>query len=275
MTVNEPTEQPACPAPAARRNIRLVVAYHGAAYHGWQRQAEGIDTVQQRLEEALVRVVRHPVIVFGAGRTDAGVHALGQSANFYTTNFAIPLEGLRKATNARLPRDIAVLSAAEAPEAFHASRSAVGKTYRYRVCVAPTRPVERHRMVYHYPWHALDAARMRAAAVRLLGTHDFRGFASSLDPRENSVRTIFACDVAETGDEIHVTVQGSGFLYNMVRNLVGTLLEVGRGHWPAERIDRVLASRDRADAGPTAPPDGLYMVCVHYGPDALAVAPPP
>jgi len=246
-----------------RRNIKLVVAYNGSAYHGWQRQAEGFDTIQERLEQALARVVGHPVVVFGAGRTDAGVHAAGQTANFYTTNLAIPLRGLRRAVNSRLPRDIVVRSAQEAAESFHASRCAKGKTYQYRICVCPVRPVERCGLVYHY-WRPLDVEAMRAGAARLLGKHDFRGFASSVEQRENTVRTIRRCEVAARGDEIHVTVQGDGFLYNMVRNIVGTLIEIGRGHWGPERIDLILSSRHRADAGPTAPPDGLSLLCVHY-----------
>ncbi len=252
-----------------RRNIKLVVAYRGAAYHGWQRQADGLDTIQQRLEEALVRVVRRPVVVFGAGRTDAGVHAAGQTANFYTTNFAVPLGGLVAATNSRLPGDIAVLSAADMPAGFHASRSATAKTYRYRIYVAPRRPVELHGLVYHF-WRPLEVEPMRQAAALLVGSRDFRGFASSADPRENTVRTILRCEVAEAGSEIHVTVCGSGFLYKMVRNIVGTLIEVGGGLWPVERGAQPLASGDRRDAGPTAPPDGLTLVCVHYEPSALA-----
>ena len=255
-----PTEPPSGPP---KRNIKLVVAYNGAAYHGWQRQAEGFITVQQCVEEAAARVVRHPVIVHGAGRTDAGVHASGQVANFHTTNFRIPLEGLRRAMNSRLPADIAVVSAQEAPDAFHASRSAVGKTYRYRILVSPQRAVDRHNLVYHF-WRPLDADRMRQAAPRLLGTHDFRGLATSSDHRDNTVRTVSRCEVAEVGDEIHVTVQGNGFLYNMVRNIVGTLIEIGRGRWEPHQIDLILSSLDRKNAGPTSPPQGLSMICVHY-----------
>ena len=246
-----------------RRNIKMVVAYNGAAYHGWQRQIAGVDTVQERIEFAATRVLRHRAIVSGAGRTDAGVHSEGQVANMFTTNFAVPLTGLRLAINSRLPLDISIRSAEVVPEEFHASRSAVGKTYRYRIHVAPQRPVDRYKQVYHY-WRPLDANRMRLGAVRLLGTHDFRGLATSAEVRENTVRTIFRCDVSEHDDEIHVTVQGDGFLYNMVRNIVGTLVEIGRGHWPAEQVDTILATRDRRHAGPTAPPDGLSLVCVHY-----------
>jgi tRNA pseudouridine38-40 synthase len=266
MTDIDSTPQPDAldqPSVPPRRNIKMVVSYNGAAYHGWQRQAEGFDTVQERIENAAARVMGHPVIVHGAGRTDAGVHASGQVANFYTANFSIPLKGLRLAVNSRLPGDIAIMSAEEVADNFHASRSAVGKTYRYRIHVASTRAVELHRQVYHY-WRPLDAQRMALAGQRLVGTHDFRGLATSSEKRENTVRTIFRCDVEEAGAEIHVTVQGNGFLYNMVRNIVGTLIEVGRGRWGPEQVDHILATCDRKDAGPTAPPDGLTLLCVHY-----------
>jgi tRNA pseudouridine38-40 synthase len=246
----------------APRNIKLVIAYNGASYHGWQRQAD-VATVQQCVEEAAVAVVGHPVSVVGASRTDAGVHAQGQAANFRTANAGIPLRGLRRAMNSRLPRDIAVRSAVEVPRDFHASRSAVGKTYRYRVYVGPQRPAALAGQVYHF-WRALDVAAMRGAARRLWGTHDFVGFATSAEDRETTVRTVFRCEVAERGAEVHVTVRGDGFLYNMVRNIAGTLIEIGRGRWGGERIDEIIAAGDRRLAGPTAPPDGLYLVCVHY-----------
>lgn len=246
-----------------KRNIKLVIAYNGAAYHGWQRQADGIDTVQQRVEEAAAGIVGHPVSVSGAGRTDAGVHAAGQVANFRTTNLSIPLRGLRRAMNSTLPRDIAIRSAEAIADDFHASRSAVAKTYRYRIYVAPHRPVELCSQVWHY-WKSPDAERMRAAAEKLVGEHDFRGLATSAETRENTVRTIYRCEVAQADSEIIVSVTGSGFLYNMVRNIVGTLVEIGRGRWEPERIDKVLTSRDRSDAGPTAPPDGLYLMSVEY-----------
>ena len=250
------------------RNLKLVIAYNGAAYHGWQRQAAGVDTVQERIESAAVRVVRHPVSAGGAGRTDAGVHAAGQVANFHTTNMTVPLVGMRRAMNSRLPKDIAIRSINVEPDDFNASRSATGKTYRYRIYLAPHRPVHLAGLVYHY-WRALEIEPMRAAAAQLLGQHDFRGFASSGDDRETTVRTIYRCDVCEQDEEVHVVVQGSGFLYHMVRNIVGTLIEIGRGHWTPGRIGKILDSCDRADAGPTAPPDGLTLFCVHYRPEEL------
>jgi tRNA pseudouridine38-40 synthase len=245
------------------RNLKLVISYDGRRYHGWQRQIAGVETVQERIEQAAMRVLLHPVTAHGAGRTDAGVHAEGQVANLRTTNHGVPLSGMRRAMNSRLPSDIVVRSITPVPDDFNASRSAVGKTYRYRLYVGPQRPVRDARRVWWY-WRPLDADRMRDGAVRLLGRHDFRGLASSAEDRETTVRTIYRCDVSEQGDEIHIAVTGDGFLYNMVRNIVGTLVEIGRGHWPADRIDQILASQDRREAGPTAPPDGLSMMCVYY-----------
>ncbi len=251
-----------------RRNIKLVIAYNGAAYHGWQRQAKGIVTVQQQIEDIATPIAGHRVILFGAGRTDAGVHAAGQVANFYTTNFSIPMKGLRRALNSRLDRDIAIRSAEIVPNTFHSSRSATGKTYRYRIHTAPHRPVELYKLTYHY-WRSLDVERMQAAATRLIGTHDFRGFATSADIRDNTVRTIRRCEVHPDECGMSVSVEGDGFLYNMVRNIVGTLVDVGRERLGPEQIDKVLATTNRKDAGPCAPPDGLSLMCVHYRPEDL------
>ena len=246
-----------------RRNIKLVISYNGAAYHGWQRQAIGFDTVQLQVESVAGRVVGHPVTIFGASRTDAGVHAQGQVANFYSKNFAIPLTGLRRAMNSKLPKDIAIRSAVEVPDGFHSSRSACGKTYRYRIHVGPTRPVMLHKQVYHY-WRTLDLPRMREATTRLVGTHDFVGFASSAEDRATTVRTIYRCDVADAGQETHVTVEGNGFLYNMVRNIVGTLVDIGRGYLPPGSMKKILKKKDRTSAGPTAPAKGLFLIKVKY-----------
>jgi tRNA pseudouridine38-40 synthase len=250
------------------RNIKLVIAYDGSKYHGWQRQREGIDTVQLRIEEAAGSVLKHPVTVHGAGRTDTGVHAEGQVANLHTTNLRVPLSGLRRAMNSRLPGDIAIRSANRVPDDFHASLSAIGKTYQYRVCVCPTRPASQSKQVYHY-WKPLEIEPMRRGGRKLLGRHDFAALASAGDLRDNTVRTLFRCDVAEAGDRVTFTVEGDGFLYHMVRNIAGTLIEIGRGRWTPGQIDRLLSSRNRADSGPTAPPDGLTMVCVHYRPEDL------
>ncbi len=252
--------------PLQQRNLRLVVAYDGTAYHGWQKQADGLPTVQQQLEQAAARVLGHPVTANGAGRTDAGVHAAGQVANLLTGNRGIPTAKIAPAISSRCPEDIAVLSAGEVPAEFHASMSAIGKTYRYRIHVGPAKPVMRARYVHHYGG-PLDGARMAAAASRLLGEHDFRGFASAAEERQNTVRTITSCQVAGDGDELHVTIAGSGFLYHMVRNIVGTLMEIGRGRWQPGRIDEVIRSRDRGLAGPTAPAGGLCLLSVEYPPE--------
>jgi tRNA pseudouridine38-40 synthase len=256
------------------RNIKMVIAYNGAAYHGWQRQAAGIDTVQERVERAAMYVVRHRLAIHGAGRTDAGVHAAGQVANFHSPNWSIPLAGMRRAINSRLPADIAIRSACEAPEKFQASRSAIGKTYRYRIYTAPLRPVELAGQVLHH-WRELDVELMQAAARRLVGTHDFAGFATSADKRENTVRTIYRCEVARLGPEIQVSVRGNGFLYNMVRNIVGTLMDVGRQRWAPNHIDTIIETCDRRLGGPCALPDGLTLLCVHYRPGDLETTPKP
>lgn len=253
------------------RNLKLVIAYDGTRYHGWQRQIAGTDTVQERLELAAGRVLGHPVKLNGAGRTDAGVHAAGQVANIRTPNFSIPVVNFRRALNAKLPSDIAVISVNCVSPLFHASRSARCKTYRYRIYTAQTRDVAIADSVYHY-WHGLSAERMAHAAWRLVGTHDFRGLAFAAEQRENTVRTILACSVCQSGKEIHIFVTGTGFLYKMVRNLSGTLLEIGRGHWEEDRIDQILATRDRTYAGPTLPPGGLCMMSVEYPPE-LELAP--
>jgi tRNA pseudouridine38-40 synthase len=244
------------------RNIKLVIAYDGTNYHGWQEQL-GVPTVQGELEKAVVRIIGHPVSVHGAGRTDAGVHAAGQVANFRTTNFSIPLPNFRRALNSKLPPDIAAVSANEVSAEFHASISAVGKMYRYRIFRKPLKDVVRGRFTCHY-WRELDVDAMRRAGARLLGEHDFRAFAYSAEKRENTVRTVTACQVEEADGELHITVCGTGFLYKMVRNIVGTLLEVGRGRWDDRQIDLILDSRNRNYAGPTAPALGLWLMHVEY-----------
>lgn len=247
------------------RNIKLVIAYDGARYHGWQRQTEDLPTVQGCLEAAAERLLGHPVATLGAARTDAGVHAAGQVASFLTSSPGIPTPNLRRALNSALPPDIAVVSAEEAPADFHASRSAVAKTYRYRLYRRPLKPVMQAGQVYHY-WRELNAERMADAASRLLGEHDFRGFAPAVERRPDTIRTLTRCDVAENGDELHVTVTGNRFLYRMVRNVMGTLIEIGRGRWSPGQVDKVLQSRDRSHAGPTAPAHGLCLLCVEYPP---------
>lgn len=248
-----------------------VLAYDGADFHGWQHQP-GMRTVQDCLQQALRRVLRHQVVVFGAGRTDAGVHAAGQTANFFTTNPA-PVQGLFHAIGSRLPKDMTLIRLDPVPLTFHATHTAVSKLYRYRIHNTPGRPCERQnqRFVYHF-WQPLDVGAMREAAAAWVGTHDFTSFASSGNVRSTNVRTVLRLDVSRHEWEIRIDVEGTGFLYNQVRNFVGTLVEIGRGRWPAARAAEILAARDRTQAGPTAPARGLCMQWVRYNIPGL---PPP
>ena len=244
------------------RNIKLIIAYDGWAYHGWQIQTPDLPTVQAVLKDIIQHVVRHPIDLKGTSRTDAGVHAEGQVANF-STDCSIPVDRLRLAINSRCPVDIAIRSAEEVPEVFHASFAAQSKLYHYRVYNSSDKPVHLVNKVYHY-WRELDVEKMSAAAGLLVGRHDFAGFASASDRRGSTERTIFRCDVYRQETEMIFEIEGDGFLYNMVRNIVGTLLEIGRGHWPVERIEQILASGDRQQAGPTVPGAGLTLMWVKY-----------
>ncbi len=250
------------------RNIKLIIAYDGTDFHGWQRQP-GLRTVQGMVEQAVRRVCQHQVNVVGAGRTDAGVHAAGQTANFVTKS-DIPAANLMRAIGGRLPKDITLIHATDVPLMFHSTRAAVGKLYRYTIYNAVGRPVERlrQRYVYHF-WQPLDVDRMAEAAPAFLGEQDFAAMASRGDDRENTVRTVTACQVYRHYDEVRVDVEGRGFLYNQVRNMVGTLIEIGRGHWPVDCVPEILASRDRKRAGPTAPARGLSLQWVRYDLQAL------
>ena len=246
------------------RNLKITLAYRGANFHGWQIQP-GMRTAQGELTDALQRLLRHPLTAHGASRTDAGVHAQGQVASVLTES-TIPLAKLRRALADRLPDDMALIQMDETPAGFHASHSALGKLYRYRIHNHSVRPVERLEAenTWHV-WHALDTKPMQAAARLLTGTHDFAGFASAgSQPRRTTVRTITRFDVRRWFRQVVLDVAGDGFLYNQVRNMVGTLVEIGRGHWPVERVSEVLAACDRRLAGPTAPPQGLCLQWVRY-----------
>lgn len=254
--------------PAMWRNIRLLIAYEGTEFHGWQRQPE-LRTVQSVIEQAVRRVARHQVVLTGAGRTDAGVHAMGQVANFFT-NSDIPAIKLFRAIGSRLPKDLTLRRADDVPITFHAQRSALNKLYRYSIHNAPGRPAEhrRHRYTYHF-WEPLDLDAMREAARHMIGRRDFAALAGKGHQCDTTVRTVRRCDIARQFQEVVFDVIGDGFLYNQVRNMVGTLLEVGRGHWAPERIAEIMASGERQNAGPTAPARGLCMQWIRYDMPAL------
>jgi tRNA pseudouridine38-40 synthase len=251
---------------AMQRNLKLTIAYDGTDFHGWQRQL-GLRTVQAEVEEVARRVIRFPVELVGASRTDAGVHAQGQVAHLHAVG-AIPADNLRRAIAHRLPPDVTVVHVADVPRGFHATRDAECKLYRYRIHNDARRPTEWHaaRWAWHV-WWPLDLRRMQAAGDLLTGSHDFAAFASAGSPRGHTVRTVRRVHVRRRFNTVAIDVEGTGFLYNQVRNMAGTLVEVGRGHWPAERVAEILDSRERRNAGPTAPAHGLCLQWIKYPPD--------
>jgi tRNA pseudouridine38-40 synthase len=243
------------------RNIKLVLEYDGTDFHGWQRQP-GLRTVQGEVESALEQLTGARPSCNASGRTDAGVHALGQVVQFTTVSRLAPAV-IARALNASLPRDVRVLDAVEVPQAFHATLDALSKCYRY---VIDNRPIARpflRRHAWHVPWR-LDVDAMRRAAQSLLGRHDFRSFETEWPNRTSSVRTLFDAAATRDGDTVNVEVEADGFLYNMVRTIAGTLMYVGKGKRSVAWVAEVLAARDRRAAGPTAPPQGLYLVGVRY-----------
>lgn len=241
------------------KNYRLVVGYDGTDFRGWQRQPDG-RTVQGVLEEAVFKVTRKRTVVHGAGRTDAGVHALGQVASIRGA-FKLTDEVLFRALNAVLPADVRVFSLVEAPPEFHARSSARSKLYRYRIVTAPqASPLDR-RCVLHWPY-PLKIGAMREAARLFVRTADFTAFASNRD--RSPVRTVTRSELRRSGDEIVYSIEAQGFLRYMVRTIVGTLLEVGRGRIRPADIEEIFGRKDRSLAGPTAPARGLTLVRVDY-----------
>lgn len=249
------------------RSFKLTLAYDGAAYLGWQVQAEG-RTVQSELETALLGVTQQQVRVTASGRTDSGVHALGQVVSF-ESNTTLEPSTLQRALNSNLPRDIRVLSAELAEPGFHAIRDSISKRYRYFIQDGGVQDPFLRNWCWYLP-QKLDDWHMEEAGGALLGEHDFASFQSAGSPRSTTVRTILDFKVerqlGQLCEPIVIEIAADGFLYNMVRNIVGTLVEVGLGKqaisWPGE----LIAAKDRTQAGPTAPPQGLFLVSVEYPP---------
>jgi tRNA pseudouridine38-40 synthase len=246
------------------RNLKLTLQYDGTAYVGWQRQGNGVS-IQSLLEDALEPIEGSRVVVHGAGRTDAGVHALGQVA---TVALAVAMEppALVRALNALLPPDIRVLGAEEAGPGFHARFSAVGKVYEYRIVNAPLVSPFLHK----YAWHVgqpIDLKMVREASALLVGAHDFAAFQGARAKVVSTERTVSAIEWEDGGGydlPLVMRIEGDGFLRYMVRIIAGTLVDVGVGRWPPSRVAGILASRDRTQAGPTAPAHGLFLVRVVY-----------
>ncbi len=243
------------------RNIALRLCYDGSRYHGWQVQKEDI-TVAETLETALSKICQHPVKTVGCGRTDAGVHALRYCANF-RTDCRIPIERIPLAVNSRLPEDIAVVDAIEAPEDFNAIGSCIKKEYIYKLFNSPIRDPFLEKRACFYPQH-LDLEKMQRAAEGFVGTHDFKAVRSVGTETKTTVRTVHWCRVEKEGDLITISVCADGFLYNMCRAIVGTLVYASYGKLEPEEIPELLEKGDRRLTGPTMPPQGLYLNRVWY-----------
>ena len=243
------------------KRIRLVVAYDGTQYHGWQIQP-GAVTIESVLNEALTQLMREPIQVIGASRTDSGVHARGNVAVFDTES-QMPPDKICMALNQRLPEDIRVQVSEEVPSDWHPRKANCTKTYEYKILNRKiAMPLE--RLYSHFCYVPLDVEKMRQAAQYIIGEHDFRSFCTVRTQAEETVRTVYSLDIEKEDDMITIRISGNGFLYNMVRIITGTLLEVGKGDYPPEKVKEILAAKDRKMAGATARPEGLTLVQIRY-----------
>jgi tRNA pseudouridine38-40 synthase len=243
-------------------NFRLTLSYDGTGFHGWQTQP-GLRTVQETLEKALEDLTGEPrVRVNASGRTDTGVHAVGQVVNFHSAT-RLSAEVVLRATNARLPEDVVIRNSEIVPDEFDANRDAVRKLYRYVLHDGDVPDLFQRRYCSHTRYK-LDVAKMRQAGRALLGTHDFRCFETEWPNRATSVRTITHFSLNRFGDFVWMDVEADGFLYNMVRAIAGTLINVGRGYWSVEYLSDLITLGDRTKAGPTAPAHGLFLMRVTY-----------
>ena len=240
-----------------KKRVRLVVAYDGTHYHGWQIQKNGI-TIESELNRTLSELLREPIQVIGASRTDSGVHALGNIAVFDTVN-PMPAEKISYALNVRLPEDIRIQKSEQVAEAWHPRYCESKKTYEYRIYRGEF-PMPVKRLYSLFTYHSLDVQKMQAAAAYLVGEHDFKSFCQVGAQVESTVRTLYTAEVEEQGADVVIRVCGNGFLYNMVRIIAGTLMEVGQGKRAPEEMQDILAACNRQAAGPTAPAHGLMLM---------------
>lgn len=247
------------------KNYKAVISYVGTRYKGWQGQKDTDMTIQGKVTAVLEALAGHEVDVIGSGRTDVGVHAMGQVASFrLDPGRKITPEEIRDYLNRYLPEDIAVLSVEEADDRFHSRFSCVSKTYRYRIYTSPVPNVFERKYVYTYTEHKLDVVRMRQAASLMVGEHDFASFCGNPHMKKTTVRNVMSIEINETPDEIIMDFTGDGFLQNMVRIMAGTLIEVGNGSRVWSDITGVIEARNRERAGFTAPPKGLTLMKVNY-----------
>ena len=245
------------------RKLKILIEYEGTRYYGWQLQPNQVS-IQEVLESKLHKITREKIRVIGSGRTDSGVHAEGQVAHFQTRS-TMQLQEFLKAMNSLLPSDIVVKKVEEAKPDFHAQISATRKTYRYTILNRDYPSALQGRMAHYIATPTLDVTAMRKAARCLVGSHDFNSFQGSGCTAKTTMREIYRLSVVKKDDFIRITVDGSGFLKYMVRNIVGTLIEIGWGNWPPEQMKAILKSKNRRLAGPTAPSRGLCLVKVVYG----------
>ena len=243
------------------RNIKVMMSYRGTRYHGFQRQANAM-TVQEIVENCLGKMLDHKTTIYGCSRTDTGVHALEYCFNFRTES-QIPLSGLVRGMNTLLPKDISVLSSEEAPEDFHARFSCKGKEYLYKIHNHESKDPFAEDLALHYR-RPLDAELIAKAGKAFIGTHDFKAFCSVGSNKEITVRTVYDFTVSKNENEIVLLVKGDGFLYNMVRIMVGTLLFINEGKIQADALEAILLSGDRTNSGKTAQPHGLYLNRIYY-----------
>jgi tRNA pseudouridine38-40 synthase len=242
------------------RNIKITIQYNGKNYCGWQKQNNS-PGIQGTIEKAIFDITREEVKITGSGRTDAGVHALGQVANF-KTNSQIPVDRIPNALNAKLPKDISIVKAEDVDEDFHSRYSAKKKTYRYQIYNSPYRSPIYPDISYPVKYD-LDIDKMKKEAKSLIGTYDFKGFMSSGSSVIDTVRTIYNIEVSKSEDLIIIEIEGNGFLYNMVRIIAGTLVDIGRGRI-TEKMSTIIESKSRSMAGHTAPAHGLFLKKVDY-----------
>ena len=243
------------------KNYRITVSYDGTRYNGWQRQGNTKNTIQEKFENVLLRMCGRNVEIFASGRTDAGVHASGQVANFKCDTDMSPL-AIMDYLNKYLPEDIVVTEISEVDERFHSRLNAVSKTYEYRIAVS--KPDVFIRKYVFVTGEKPDVEKMRRAAEKLLGTHDFKGFSSVGRTKKSTVRTVNYIEISEDSGVITIRINGNGFLYNMVRILAGTLFEIGLGKMDESTIDEIFAEKEREKAGPTLPACGLKLTDVFY-----------
>lgn len=239
------------------KRVKMVVAYDGTNYCGWQCQNNGL-TIEEVLNRELSALLKEEIAVIGASRTDSGVHAEGNVAVFDTEN-RMPADKICFALNQRLPEDIRVLSSEEAAPSYHPRKCNCVKTYEYRILNRKI-SMPTLRLYSYFSYFPLDVEKMREAARCLVGEHDFKSFCSARTQAEDTVRTVYSLDIIKEGDMITLRISGSGFLYNMVRIIAGTLMKVGMGIYPPEHVEEILDARDRAAAGPTAPAKGLTLI---------------